>query len=272
MGLALFFIHVLLLFLPPIPPDIKGSLWDYLSGYLAVAFLAVEFGRRRSSLAAWWATRSRGRQWAAGLGLALATLGLVLAVRSLSPSLFARFSREEGLWEPATLLCYLGSAILLLGTAGGLVGAERRHWRLIAALYVLMGLEEIDYFGIFGGMIGRVHGMYAGSLHDLILLAVEGALSPTAWVLVAGLFLLVLVLLRWTGYLQPRAIVAMIGSFDFLWIIIGLWFLLAAAAAEAGVFELAARPPTLEEGLELAGAICFFCYALAVAAGRCEPA
>ncbi len=41
-----------------------------------------------------------------------------------------------------------------------------------------------------------------------------------------------------------------------------LGFLLAGSASEAGLFGLAVQPPTLEEALELAGAICFVFYAL----------
>jgi hypothetical protein len=269
-GLALFLVHIVLLCLPPLPPDVKGSLWDYLTAYPAVALLLVEWVRRHAAAARGWAGLSAGRRWAIGLGGAAGTFVLALAVRWLSPALYMRFSREEGLWEPLTLFLYLAAALLLLGVAAKLAAGERRHWRLIAGLYLIMGLEEIDYLGIFGGLIGRVQGIYAGSLHDLVILAVEGALSPAAWAIIAALFLLLVIVLAGSGYLQPRAILAMFARADFLWVVVGLGFLVGGAAAEAGLFELAARPPTLEESLELAGAICFFCYALSVAA-RLEP-
>ncbi len=131
-----------------------------------------------------------------------------------------------------------------------------------------MGLEEVDYFGVFGGMIGRVQGMYAGSLHDLVPLAVRGALSPTAWATISTLFLLVVILLWWSGYLQPRALLSMIPRSEFVWVCVGVGFLLAAAGTETGLFQWAARPPAAEEALELIGGICLFFYALSLAAGR----
>lgn len=261
-GLALLSVHVVLLFLPPIPPDIKGSLWSYLAGYGAIALLLTEVGRQRSAIAGGWAAVTPVRRWALGLGVTLAVLALTVALRSLAPSLFARFEREEGLFEPLTLFCYLSSAAMLFGMARVRAGEARKHWRFIAGVYLLLGLEEIDYFGIFGGLIGRVQGIYAGSLHDLILLAARGALARPTWAVIGALLLLVVAALWWLRYLQPRALIAMVRSLDFLWVSIGFGFLLAGSASEAGLFGLAVQPPTLEEALELAGAICFFFYAL----------
>ncbi len=141
---------------------------------------------------------------------------------------------------------------------------ERRRWRFVGGLYLLLGLEEIDYLGIFG----RVEGVYAGALHDLIALAASGVLGLTTWAVIAALFLAVLLVLWWTDYLQPRALWAMVCTVDFLWVSIGLGFLFAAAVAEVRLFGLVMQEPTLEETLELSGALGFFFYALSFSAGR----
>lgn len=270
-GLALLLIHVTLLFFPPMPPDMKGSFWDWLTGYAAVALLLIAVGRQRRRLAAHWSELAPRARWRRGLGAALAMLLLAITLRVASPPLYVRFSAEAGLWEPVTLFCYLAAAVLLGGMSGELAGPLRKHWRFLTGLYVLMGLEEVDYFGVFGGMIGRIEGVYVGSLHDLILLAVDGLLSAGAWAAIAAISAAVLVGLWWLGYLQPRALLRLAASRDFLWIVVGLGFLLAAAAVEADVLEWASREPTFEEAIEMAGGICFFFFALQVAATRGRP-
>lgn len=262
-GLALFALHLILLFFPPLPPDVKGSLWSYVAGYGSVALLLVEVGRSwRWRLLAGWGRRSPGGRWAVGLGAVVAVLIVALAVRSASPVLFARFSREEGLWEPVTLFLYLASSLVLAGASRHLGSLPRRHWRFVAVVYGVMGLEEVDYFGVFGGMIGRIEGVYVGSLHDLILLAAKGLLSPLAWILIglAGLGLAA-ALWRWR-YLQPRALAGMVASVSFLWLVTGLGFLFVGAAGEAELLAWAQAQPTPEEAIELCGAICFGLYAL----------
>jgi hypothetical protein len=254
-----------MLFFPPIPPDVKGSLWWWITGYAAVALLLVEAGRRGDALTTAWAGLTRGRQWALGLGLAFAVSSLAVALRRFAPVLYERFQREEGLWEPLTLLSYLAAAVVLYRLSGLSTRSEGRHRRLVATVFLLLGLEEVDYFGVFGGIFGHVQGVYAGSLHDLIRLAVENALSPAAWMVIGGIFLTVLAGLWLAGYLQPRAVAAMVASPDFLWVSVGLGFLFAAAAIEARLFGWMIAEPTLEEALELSGAICFFGYALSVA-------
>lgn len=270
-GLALLLVHLTVLLFPPIPPYMKGSLWDWLTGYTAVALLLIEAGRQRRRLAAAWSELTPGGRWGRGLGAALGMLLLAITLRVASPSLYVRFSAEAGVWEPLTLFCYLAAAVLLGGMSGELAGALRKHWRFVTGLYVLMGLEEVDYFGIFGGLIGRIDGVYVGSLHDLILLAVDGLLSAGTWMAIAVVAAAVLLGLWWLGYLQPRATLLLIFSTEFLWIGVGLGLLLVAAAVEAQVLGWGSREPTFEEAIEMAGGICFFFFALQVAATRGRP-
>lgn len=270
-GLALFFVHLALLFFPPLPPDVKGSLWDWLTGYTALALLLVELKRWRSWLVAVWSGLARAGHWARGLAAVFLALLVAVSLRALVPPLYVRFSAEAGFWEPLTLFCYLGSAVLIAGLGGSRLGAERKHWRLVAGAYVILGLEEVDYFGIFGGIIGRIDGIYVGSLHDLIQLAVEGTLSAGSW-MVIGLVTIGLAAALWRlGYIQPRALAGLVFSAEFMWIAVGLGFLLAGAVVETGIFEWASREPTLEEALEMAGGICFFLFALGLAATRGRP-
>lgn len=269
-GLALFGVHALLLFFPPIPPDVKGSLWSYLAGYTSVGLLLVESARRRPAVALGWSRAGPVRRWVLGLVATFGALAVALAVRRLDPALFLRFSAEDGLWEPLTLFCYLGSALFVAGLSGELRGAGRKHWRLVAGLYALLALEEVDYFGIFGGVIGHVQGIYAGSLHDLVRLAGAGVVSPLAWAALGAAVLVVAAGLRLAGYLQPRAILSMVGSLDFVWAGVGLGFLFAGAALEAGLFGWTMAEPTLEEALEFAGAIALAVYALQVAGGASD--
>ncbi|NIW35146.1 MAG: hypothetical protein GWN32_00775 [Gemmatimonadetes bacterium] len=266
-GLALFAVHVVLLFFPPIPPDIKGSLWWWLTAYIPVALLLVETGRSWRVIVSAWGDHPRGRRFTGGLLLVLGVLIFGATLRAYVPWLHEHFHREEGLFEPIMLYGYLASAIVLFGHARDLLGDERKNVRFIASLYLLLGLEEIDYFGIFGGIFGRVEGVYAGSLHDLITLGARGVLSPTVWTIIAIVFVAVLVLVWWRGYLQPGRLLSLVGSTDFLWVSVAVGFVFAAAVTEVGLFGFQMAEPTLEETLELCAALCFAFYALTLAAG-----
>lgn len=259
-ALFLFGVHVVLLFFPPIPPLVKGSLWSYLAGYGAVVLGLVEVARLRPTLRAAWRRVSRARRRTLAGALVFSVLALTVGLRALAPDLFARFSGEEGLWEPLSVFLYLGCAVLLFGAAAG--ARERKHWRLVAVAYALLGLEEIDYFGIFGGLIGRVQGVYVGSLHDFAHLAAEGLLGALAWLAIGAVALALHVVLFRTGYLQPRAIASMLASVDVLWAVAGLGLLGYAALVEIPPFGWRGGGPTPEEALELAGAASLVLFGL----------
>jgi hypothetical protein len=261
-------VHTLLLFLPPIPPNIKGPLVSYLAAYAAVFLLLVEFARHRETVAARWTATAPQRRQAVALGLTIGVLALGLTLRAYAPARFQVFLLAEyGLAEPATLFAYLGSTIILFGASRRLEGRERKHWQFITAMYLLLGLEEIDYFGIIGAFIGRIKGVYAGSLHDLIRLTTEGVLGPVGLAAVLAIFLVVAAALWRLGYLQPRALVSMLVSRSFVWVVVALGFYLIAAADETDLFGWRANPP-YEELLELSAAICLAVYALELVAGR----
>lgn len=254
--------HVALLFFPPLPPIYKGSLWSYALSYLVLILFLRAGPAWKPTVTAWWAARSPAARVAGGLALML-VVGLAgLLLREVSPDTFARFSREEGLWEPLTLVLYVGSASLLLRPLGEPDEASRRHLLLLGGVFVLFTLEEIDYFGIFGGIIGRVDGIYVGSLHDLIQLWKANLLPVPVVILLGAGSVAALAWLLSRGYVQPRRLLGIPCSSQAVWLTLGVGFLLLAAAEEAAIAGVSFGLPTPEELIELLGAIALSGFAL----------
>jgi len=256
-------IHLGLLFFPPLPPDVKGSLWDYVTGYLAVALGWVGVYHAGPWLTDPWRAHPWLRRIATLGGGAVLLLLLGLGLRALSPELFVRFSREEGAWEPMGLFLYGGTAILLFHAAKqALTEVDRRFASLFAWGYALVAAEEVDYFGIFGGFIGRIDGVYTGSLHDLVQLGAEGLLSPLVGGVLAALALVAGGVLLRRGYLQPARLAGLVFSRSGLWLLAGATFVGAALLGEAQYIGLG--DPSAEELLELAGTLCLAAFGLDV--------
>jgi hypothetical protein len=270
LALVLLVLLIALMLGPQIPDRLGGNLWLWAAGYGAVALLLRESWREAGRIRAWWSGMGRGRRSALGVFAVLATLLGTLAMRAWAPGPFGKFSREDGLWEPLCLLLYWGSAVVIHRTipkpADG--GAGPRPWHAVAGAYAFLGFEEIDWFSIFGGLIGRVQGVYAGSLHDVIRLVAEGVLSPVGLAAVATILGLVAILLWKTGWIDPRLLGRLARSGEFGWFVTGFAFLWIAASEEAHLFGWIARPPTPEEAIELVGALCLGLYALELAAER----
>jgi hypothetical protein len=272
-ALVVFAIHALLLFFPPIPPDVKGSLWSYLLAAIAVALAAMEVHAHAPAIARSWRALRASDRALLGAAVGLGILALALAMRWPAPELFERWSRPEGIWEPLTLVAYLSGALLILAAARGRAAHDRRHLHLFALGYTLLLLEELDYLGIFGGLVGRVNGVYVGSPHDLIALAVEGLL-PVWAVALAGVVAAVAVasLLR-SGHLQPARFARTIFSWSGLWLLAGAAFLGVAQFEDLGIVYWVGQP-RIEELLELVGATFLLGFAadLAADAMRDDPA
>lgn len=270
-GAGLFAFHWVLLFLPQIPPIHKRfSVTSYLLAYTSVVVLLLGWRRMAPSAVEWWRESWVGTiRWRAAVGgLVGAFLAGSLALRRFAPDLFARYSREEGLWEPATVLCYAGSAIVLWAASRGLDRGDRRPWRVTAGLFVVLALEEMDYFGVFGGMIGRIQGEYVGSLHDLIRLTSEGIITGAGlWMLAAVAVALIAALWR-VGAVPPAWVGRRIAAPEFAWAAAGAVFLWVAAAEEAHFFGWVATPPYPEETIELAGALCLAVWSVECVARR----
>lgn len=262
-GLALLAVHAALLFAPPIPPVHKGtSAPSYAWSLLVVALLTIEVWRQAPALLAWWRARRGIRVRSAAAGGVAIGLTLALAWRALAPEPFRRASREEGFWEPLTLVAYLAGAILLARASGGLPRRERRPWHLLVAFYAGLALEEVDYFGIVGGVLGRIEGEYAGALHDLIRLVALGIVGPAGVALLALLALATLAVLWRLGYVTPEWLRGRLVDPRLAWALAGLALLGVAALEEAHVFGWTLAMPTPEEAIELAGGACLAIYAL----------
>lgn len=259
----LYAIHLALLFLPPLPPYLKGSLWDYVTGYVAVALGWIALYRVGPWAGEAWGSRPWGRRITTVTGGAALLLFVGLALRALSPELFVRFSREEGAWEPLGLFLYGGTAILLFGAARDAVtGADRRFLSLFAWGYALVAAEEVDHFGIFGGLIGRIEGVYTGSVHDLVQLGAEGLLSPLVVAFLGAVAVGLGVALVRRGYLQPARLAGLVVSRSGLWLLGGVVFVSVALAGEAGYIDIG--DPSAEELLELAGTLGLAAFGLDV--------
>lgn len=90
---ALLGLHAALLFLPPLPPYWKGSLWSYLLAYSSVLLACLELPRWTPRLARRWRSLAPSRRSLRVYGTAGAFLTAGAILRFLSPDFFARFSR-----------------------------------------------------------------------------------------------------------------------------------------------------------------------------------
>jgi hypothetical protein len=258
---------------PRIPDRFGGNLWLGVAGYGGVGLLLREAWREAGRIRAWWSGMGRGRRSALGALAVLATLLGALAMRSWAPGPFGKFSRENGLWEPLSLLLYWGGAIVIYRTTATPADrAGRRPWLAVVGGYAFLGFEEIDWFSVFGGLVGRVRGVYAGSLHDVIRLVAEGVMSPAGLAVLAAVLGVVAILLWRTGWIDPRLLGRLARSREFGWFVVGFACLWIAAGEEAHLFGWFARDPTPEEAVELVGALCLGLYALELAAERIPAA
>ncbi len=261
--------HLVTVALPHIPPAHKSfSIPSYVLVHVALALLLIAWARPAPGLAAWWRERVSAplRVRIAGL-IGLACAG-ALAVRSWTPTIYSRLSREEGLFEPVTVLCYAGGAILLWRVSRA--GASGRPLRFAALCLAFFALEEVDWFSVFGGVIGRIDGVYAGSVHDVIRLAAEGVMGPSGLAIFGAIVATVFTVAWRAGYLDPRWLVREALAWRALWAVAAIAFLFAAAAEEAHLFGWIASQPTPEEAVEMVAALCLAVWALETAAAAPE--
>ncbi len=263
---GLFALNTLLLFFPPIPPYIKGSLWSYLLKTAAVVLAMLETYRLTAPAARSWDRLRPAARHAGVLGGATALLGAALALRASSPGLFERFSAEVGPWETISTAVYACGLVGLWKASERAADDLRRHTRLVAACFGLLLLEETDYAGLFGGVVGRIDGVYVGSLHDLLNLAAHGGLHPVVLVAIAGGTLAGLTVLWRRGYLAPAPLFGTLWSAGGLWLVLGLLLLVVAGAGEAALLGSAFAGVSPEEALEMAGSVCIAGFGLHLAA------
>ncbi len=262
--------HIALLALPPIPPDVKGSLWSWIT---AVGFVLAGVIQVRAwgdaPVAVWRALRPR-RRWALGAGGAAALLALGVALQWGAPGLHDRWSRPEGVWEALTVLFWLASALVLVAAGRAASPSTRRHFHLMAAVFVMFFLEEVDYFGVFGGVIGRINGAYVGAPHDLVNLALQGHLPPAGYAAMTAIALAVLIVLLRQRYLQPRRILSTLRSPAGPLALAGAVALGLAQVEDVGLVQLG-PDPGMEELLEAVAGWFGITFALEVSAREGPP-
>lgn len=267
MGAAAFAVHVVLVALFwPVPPMVGSySAPLYLLGNLSVLAIAAAVWRAGAGAVAPWSRTIGTPRWRlAALAIVIAAMAGGLALRALDRDLYFAFWREEGVFEPLTLLAYAASAALLWKAAEA--SEARRPWRLAALLFLFLALEEIDYFGIFGGLIGRIDGAYAGSLHDVIRLAALGLVGPLAWAVIAVLALAAGYLLWRFGWLDFGWIARRLTSPEAAWIGLAAVLLAIAGAEDAEMITLVTGKPTAEEAIEMGGGLALAVWAVESAA------
>lgn len=266
-ALFLFGTHILLLFFPPIPPDIKGSLWSHLLWISAVIAAAIAVNQNWAwVLRAWF---SRGVN--ARLLLTLLCLLIVVAVGSAfyvsAYEISLRFSMEWGVWEPLSTFLYLASAILLSHSARVETDAlRRRHLIFMTSLYVFLVLEEVNYLELFGGFLPRIDGVYVGSVHDIVDLWAHDLLSPTVITVLFVLPIAILAALWRLRYLQPGALLQSLRYPRLLFAIAGSALIVQALSLEVGFIAWGQGMQESEELVELTGAICLAAFAIDLAA------
>jgi hypothetical protein len=267
---ALLAAHLVLLAFPPLPPDVKGSLWSWI---LAVGFVLAGTLQLRSwggrPARAWWRQR-RGWRAGVGLGVAVSLLALGVGMQATLPGLHDRWSRPEGVWEALTVLAWLAAALTLVEAARGTSGNVRRHLHLLAGVFLFFVLEEVDWFGVFGGLVGRVEGVYVGAPHDLLNLALQGHLPPVGMAVVVAVGVGVGVLLLRSGHLQPRALVDTLRSPAGPWILLSALALGLAQVEDVGLVQFG-PDPGLEELLEAVAGWLGAVFALEVAGREGVP-
>ena len=119
-----------------------------------------------------WPAGQRGRVLATAIVAPLAGLGLI----GLAWPAYGRaLTREWGLVEPAEAGLFLISARIAWQHAAllGPRAPDYRPYRFVSFFCVMLAIEEMDWFGILGPLIGRVGAanVYVGSSHDLLKVA-----------------------------------------------------------------------------------------------------
>jgi hypothetical protein len=137
--------------------------------YLSLIPLMLAVYRDRERYLTWFATRRPWMRCLITLTAPLGLAGFLNALGWLAPLYIRSLAREWGLIEPFTFGLYWCAVWCTVSWARlrEAQGQEVKPYYMLAVLCGLGVLEECDYLGIFGGIIGRIDGVYVGALHDL---------------------------------------------------------------------------------------------------------
>ncbi len=266
-ALFLFGTHILLLFFPPIPPDIQGSLWSHLLWISSVIAAAIAVNQHWKWVLRAWLSRGVNTRILLTLLCLLIVVAVGCAFYMSAYDIFLRFSKEYGVWEPLSTSLYLASAILLFHSARVQTDAlRRRHLIFVTSLYVFLVLEEVDYLGLSGGFIQRFDGVYVGAVHDIVELWDHDLLSPTVITILFVLTIAILAALWRLRYLQPGELLQSLRYPRLLFAIAGSVLIVLALSIEISLIPWMHRIRRAEELVELTGAICLAAMAIDLAA------
>jgi hypothetical protein len=185
----------------------------------------------------WLGWFARLRAWPRRLlltSIPLALAGLLRCLYWLAPRYVYSLSREWGLIEPLTFWLYWVATwqAVSLARRRQAQDQEARPYYMLALVCGIAILEECDYLGIFGGLIGRRHGVYVGSIHDLLTLWYRTGHDPR-WALAAIGGALVLVGWLWRrGYLSMAFVRREVWSATSLPLLVGMGLLVFAQTGE----------------------------------------
>lgn len=195
------------------------------------------------------------------LTFALVGASFLVAIQILawvSPRYVRVLLWESGPIEPFDAILFLISAWIASVHAAFLRsrGAEYRPYRLVMVACIALVLEEVDYFGIFGNLLGRIDGTYIGAPHDLLKLVPD---HPVLGVALGGLVIGVLVALWRSGILTGSFIRRAALDVTSGPLYVGGVFLALAQADDLHIRSVAALSQIfnyrVEEPLELLGAM-----------------
>lgn len=148
--------------------------------HAAVLFLALAFcgerGRWLDAVARWPLAG-----WVTYFVVAItAPLGILWLIARVWPAYARALLRESGLVEPLAFVLFL----IATGIAGEYArgrrvrGLEYRPYVLAMVICGIFAMEDVDWFGIIGPLVGRPGGVRVGGFHDLLNLAERW---PAVW-------------------------------------------------------------------------------------------
>lgn len=243
----------------------KGSLWSYLLAAVGVVTGAVAVRPRAARIVQWWRERGSSGRWGLVVASTLGVLGSGVILYTTAPELLVRWADDEGVYQPATMLAYLAAAAILLRVAGAGSSPRRGNVRIVAGAFLLLFLEEIDWFGVFGGIVGRIEGTYVGSLHDLLGLVISTSVDPGVVLPFVGVAGILLTAAWRRGHLRPRDVTPLFSRSGGTWLVLGGVLIAAAQGLDLGLVGTDGGTSMFEEVLEASGAVLWLAFGLEVA-------
>lgn len=148
--------------------------------YASLAFLLWAMHRDRLRYVDWFAAFRPRDQYLLAFAAPLVAAFLLIALHTAAPAYVKSLAREYGLIEPFTFALYWLATWSTLSWMRWRRARDMEHkpYQALTVVCAILLLEECDYLGIFGGIIGRIEGVYVGTLHDLVTLWYRTGANP----------------------------------------------------------------------------------------------